>query len=67
MTKRKKTRKEEIENLVSNKESIIEVTIAPAVEDHFRDKVLDLRGKGYNDNQIASMLMIHKHKIENIK
>jgi len=67
MTKRKKTRKEEIENLVSNKESIIEDIIAPAVEDHFRDKVLDLRGKGYNDNQIASMLMIHKHKIENIK
>ena len=36
-------------------------------EDPLRDKVLDLRGKGYNDNQIASMLLIHKHKIEEIK
>jgi len=67
MAKRKKDKLEEVQNFVSNKESIIEDIIAPAVEDHFRDKVLDLRGKGYNDNQIASMLMIHKHKIENIK
>lgn len=67
MAKNKKYRKEEVENFVSNKESIIEDIIAPAVKDHFTQKVLDLREKGYNDNQIASMLMIHKQKIENIK
>lgn len=67
MAKRKKDKLEDVKNFVSNKESIIEDIIAPAVKDHFTEKVLELREKGYNDNQIAGMLMIHKQKIENIK
>ena len=48
-------------------ETFIEEVIKPAVEDHLGEKVRNLRSKGYNDNQIASMLMIHKHIVENIK
>jgi len=67
MAKRKKDKLEDVKNFVANKESIVEDIIAPAVKDHFTEKVLELREKGYNDNQIAGMLMIHKQKIENIK
>jgi hypothetical protein len=67
MAKRKKTIQEEIENFVSEKEAITEDIIQPHVVEYYRERVLDLRGKGYNDNQIAGMLMIHKQKVENIK
>ena len=36
-------------------------------EDLLREKILTFRGKGYNDNQIAAMLMVHKHFVESIK
>jgi len=36
-------------------------------EDLLREKVLMFRGKGYNDNQIAAMLMIHKQYVESVK
>ena len=36
-------------------------------EDLLREKVLAFRAKGYNDNQIAAMLMIHKQFVESIK
>lgn len=36
-------------------------------EDYLRDKILTFRAKGYNDNQIAAMLMIHKHYVESVK
>ena len=55
------------QDFVSNEETFIEEVIKPAVEDHLGDKVRNLRSKGYNANQIASMLMIHKHIVENIK
>jgi len=67
MAKRKKTIQEEIENFVSEKVTIEEDIVKPHVVEYYRDRVLDLRGKGYNDNQIAGMLMIHKQKVENIK
>lgn len=54
------------EKLVSEKESIIEEIIKPAVNNHYREQVLDWSGKGYNANQIAGMLKIHKHIVENI-
>ena len=54
------------QTLVSEKETIIEDIIKPAVDNHYREKVLDWAGKGYNANQIASMLKIHKHIVENI-
>lgn len=36
-------------------------------EDPMAEKVRNLKAKGYNDNQIAAMLMIQKHIVENIK
>lgn len=60
-------RLEEVQNTVSIQKEIIEDIIKPAVEDQLRDKVLSLRVKGYNSNQIAAMLMIHKHKVDEIK
>lgn len=36
-------------------------------EDLLREKVLSLRGKGYNDNQIAAMLTVHKQFVESVK
>ena len=38
-----------------------------AQEDLLRDKVLAFRAKGYNDNQIAAMLMVHKQFVESVK
>ena len=63
---RKKTRLQEVENFVSEQDSFIEEVIKPAVKDHNRDKVLDWSSKGYNANQIAGMLKLHKHVVENI-
>ena len=61
MAKKKKIKLQETEEI-----NDYVPTPTPTV-DPLAEKVLDMRGKGYNDNQIASMLMIHKHKIENIK
>ena len=36
-------------------------------EDLLREKVLAFRAKGYNDNQIAAMLMVHKQYVESVK
>ena len=36
-------------------------------EDLLRDKVLAFKAKGYNDNQIAAMLMVHKQYVESVK
>lgn len=30
-------------------------------------KILELRSKGYNDNQIAAMLMLHKEYVQTIR
>lgn len=68
MAKKKLTTElDDIQNFVSNEESFIEEVIKPAVEDHLAGKVRDLRSKGYDDNRIAAMLMIHKEKVQNIK
>ena len=36
-------------------------------EEILRDKILGFKSMGYNDNQIAAMLMIHKHYVESVK
>ena len=36
-------------------------------EDLLREKVLAFKAKGYNDNQIAAMLMVHKQYVESVK
>lgn len=36
-------------------------------EDLLREKILAFKAKGYNDNQIAAMLMIHKEYVQSIK
>lgn len=42
-------------------------TPTPEVIDPLVDKVRDLRSKGYNDNQIASMMMIQLGQVKDIK
>lgn len=63
----KKTRLEAIQNLKETEQALINDTIIPAIEDHLREKVLDLRAKGFDDNRIAAMLLIHKYIVEQIK
>lgn len=36
-------------------------------KDPYAEKVRTLRDKGFNNNQIAAMLMIHKQTVDNIK
>jgi len=64
---KRKTKKVELDDCVPTADTIASDIVKPHVAEYYRDKVLDLREKGYNDNQIASMLLIHKHKIEEIK
>ena len=45
-------------------ESYIQVIKA---DDHKREQVLLLRDKGFDDNRIASKLMIHLHRVKEIK
>lgn len=59
-------KKFKFENNVSERENIIEDIIKPAIENHYSEKVLDWHSKGYNANQIAGMLKLHKHVVENI-
>ena len=66
-TKKKYNRLEEIKNFVSNEQEIKENIITPAIEDYIADKVRTFKNQGYNDNQIAAMLRIHKHVVEKIK
>ena len=61
------TRLDEIENFVSNEEKIIEDIIKPAVENHYADKVRDLRSKGFDDNRIAAMIGISSLEVKDIK
>jgi IS30 family transposase len=56
----------EIEN-VSNQELPKAYNILTQEEEPKREKVIALREKGYNNNQIASMLNMHKQTIDKIK
>lgn len=56
----------EIEN-VSNEELPKAYNILSEEDELLRDKVISLREKGFNANQIASMLSVHKQKIDTIK
>jgi len=60
-------RLDELKNFVSAEEKLVRDIIQPAVEDHYREKVLDMRAKGFDNNRIAAMLMIPKQRVENIK
>lgn len=56
----------EIEN-VSNQELPKAYNILSEEDELLRDKVISLREKGFNANQIASMLSIHKQTVDTIK
>ena len=56
----------EIEN-VSNQELPKAYNILTQEEEPKREKVIALRERGYDNNQIASMLMIHKQTVDKIK
>lgn len=56
----------EIKN-VSNDELPKAYNILSEEDELLRDKVISLREKGFNANQIASMLSVHKQKIDTIK
>ena len=52
---------------VSNKQEPCKDCPDYSKEDLLREKVLAFRAKGYNDNQIAAMLMVHKQYVESVK
>jgi hypothetical protein len=57
----------EVKKKVSKKEQPCKDCPDYSKEDLLRDKVLAFRAKGYNDNQIAAMLMVHKQYVESVK
>ena len=63
----KKSRLEAIENLKETEEQLINDIIIPAIEKSLEEKILDLREKGFDDNRIAAMLLVHKHIVEQTK
>ena len=63
----KKSRLEAIENLKETEEQLMNDIIIPAIEKSLEEKILDLREKGFDDNRIAAMLLIHKHIVEQTK
>lgn len=52
---------------VSPKEEVKDVVVTPKADSSNREKILDLRGKGFDDNRIAARLMISKAIVENTK
>jgi hypothetical protein len=71
MARKKKTTVQE--DYVSNDSlEVSNVDITPvlppftSIVDPLLEKVKTLRGKGYSNNQIASMLMVHVQKINSI-
>lgn len=62
MAKRTKTK---IEDLTV--EQFIEDTIVQPAHDPFADKVRHLRSQGYDSNRIASLLGVHKQKVDSVE
>ena len=56
-----------IKKKVSKKEKPCKDCPDYSKEDLLREKVLAFRAKGYNDNQIAAMLMVHKEYVQNVQ
>jgi len=54
------------QNLVANEKAIVEDIIKPAVDDHNREMILDLKAKGFDNSRIASRLMIPKATVDKI-
>ena len=50
-------------DLIESEASFIEEVIKPAVEDHLTQQIKQYIEKGWDDNRIAARLMIHKHKV----
>ena len=55
------------DNIVSNDNKKKKSKKVVEKKDPIVEKVLDFRGKGYDDNRIAAMLMISKESVQNIK
>jgi len=69
MAKKKKSANHTLEvrqNLIANEELIMNDIIKPAVDDHNREMILDLKAKGFDNSRIASRLMIPKAKVDSI-
>ena len=54
---------EPVVDLIGSEASFIEEVIKPAVEDHLTQQIKHYIDKGWDDNRIAARLMIHKHKV----
>ncbi len=65
MARKKKTTDQE-DSVSNDSFEVLNVYTTPK-EDPLTEKVKTLREKGYTNNQIASMLMIHKQTIDKIK
>ena len=51
-------------NKVSTKDKVQSTTSIKKEVDPLREKILDLRVKGYDNNRIASLLAIHKQTVD---
>ncbi len=51
-------------NKVSTKDKVQSTTSIKREVDPLREKILDLRAKGYDNNRIASLLAIHKQTVD---
>ena len=58
---------QDIEINVSPKEEVKDVVVTPKADSSNREMILDLRGKGFDDNRIAARHMISKAIVENTK
>ena len=52
---------------VSNEKIIKDDPILSGVSDSVRDTIISFKNKGYDNNQVAALLQISKHIVENIK
>ena len=57
----------EVKKKVSKKEQPCKDCPDYSKEDLLREKVLMFKSKGYNDNQVAAMLGVHKQYVESVK
>lgn len=58
--------KKRIQTDITPIEELIDDTIVSTKVDPFAEKVRDLKAKGYDSNRIASLLGVHKQKVDSI-
>jgi len=65
-----KKKTEQTESFVAreleSEQTILDEVIKPHVDDFLKQKIEELRAKGFDNNRIAANLMIHKHIVDSL-